>query len=135
MRTLTLAVAALSSGLYVMSFPLMMAAATFVILPVILAFVFSQRFPGAAQRRAAQAEREPVGHQRESHMSDKRTRIGQVGDSWRAAAEDDDDLLHRVPLTSHLEPPFGLSRVEDMTFKMDRLTGSLTQATRSRATT
>lgn len=44
MRTLTLAVAALSSGLYVMSFPLMMAAATFVILPVIVAFVASQRF-------------------------------------------------------------------------------------------
>lgn len=33
MRTLTPAVAALSSGLYVMSFPLMMAAATFVIAP------------------------------------------------------------------------------------------------------
>jgi hypothetical protein len=44
MRTLTLAVAALSSGLYVMSFPLMMAAATFVIVPVIAAFLFSQRF-------------------------------------------------------------------------------------------
>jgi len=44
MRTLTLAVAALSSGLYVMSFPLMMAAATFVILPVIAAFLVSQRF-------------------------------------------------------------------------------------------
>ena len=44
MRTLTLAVAALSSGLYVMSFPLMMAAATFVILPVLAAFLFSQRF-------------------------------------------------------------------------------------------
>jgi multiple sugar transport system permease protein len=44
MRTLTLAVAALSSGLYVMSFPLMMAAATFVILPVILAFLLAQRF-------------------------------------------------------------------------------------------
>jgi multiple sugar transport system permease protein len=44
MRTLTLAVAALSSGLYVMSFPLMMAAATFVIAPVIVAFLFAQRF-------------------------------------------------------------------------------------------
>jgi multiple sugar transport system permease protein len=44
MRTLTLAVAALSSGLYVMSFPLMMAAATFVILPVLAAFLFAQRF-------------------------------------------------------------------------------------------
>jgi multiple sugar transport system permease protein len=44
MRTLTLAVAALSSGLYVMSFPLMMAAATFVILPVMVAFVVAQRF-------------------------------------------------------------------------------------------
>jgi multiple sugar transport system permease protein len=44
MRTLTLAVAALSSGLYVMSFPLMMAAATFVIVPVIVAFLISQRF-------------------------------------------------------------------------------------------
>jgi len=43
MRTLTLAVAALSSGLYVMSFPLMMAAATFVILPVLVAFLFAQR--------------------------------------------------------------------------------------------
>jgi multiple sugar transport system permease protein len=44
MRTLTLAVASLSSGLYVMSFPLMMAAATFVIFPVLLAFLFAQRF-------------------------------------------------------------------------------------------
>jgi multiple sugar transport system permease protein len=44
MRTLTLAVAALSSGLYVMSFPLMMAAATFIIVPVILVFLVSQRF-------------------------------------------------------------------------------------------
>jgi multiple sugar transport system permease protein len=44
MRTLTLAVAALSSGLYVMSFPLMMAAATFVIVPVIVVFLFAQRF-------------------------------------------------------------------------------------------
>ena len=44
MRTLTLAVAALSSGLYVMSFPLMMAAATFVILPVLAAFLLAQRF-------------------------------------------------------------------------------------------
>lgn len=44
MRTLTLAVAALSSGLYVMSFPLMMAAATFVILPVLVVFLFAQRF-------------------------------------------------------------------------------------------
>jgi multiple sugar transport system permease protein len=44
MRTLTLAVAALSSGLYVMSFPLMMAAATFVIAPVLVAFLFAQRF-------------------------------------------------------------------------------------------
>lgn len=44
MRTLTLAVAALSSGLYVMSFPLMMAAATFVIVPVLVAFLFGQRF-------------------------------------------------------------------------------------------
>lgn len=44
MRTLTLAVAALSSGLYVMSFPLMMAAATFVILPVLAAFLFAQRY-------------------------------------------------------------------------------------------
>jgi multiple sugar transport system permease protein len=44
MRTLTLAVAALSSGLYVMSFPLMMAAATFVILPVLTVFLAAQRF-------------------------------------------------------------------------------------------
>jgi multiple sugar transport system permease protein len=44
MRTLTLAVAALSSGLYVMSFPLMMAAATFIIAPVIAVFVLAQRF-------------------------------------------------------------------------------------------
>lgn len=44
MRTLTLAVAALSSGLYVMSFPLMMAAATFVVLPVLVAFLAAQRF-------------------------------------------------------------------------------------------
>jgi multiple sugar transport system permease protein len=44
MRTLTLAVAALSSGLYVMSWPLMMAAATFVIMPVLIAFLFAQRF-------------------------------------------------------------------------------------------
>jgi multiple sugar transport system permease protein len=44
MRTLTLAVSALSSGLYVMSFPLMMAAATFIIAPVILVFLFAQRY-------------------------------------------------------------------------------------------
>ncbi len=44
MRTLTLAVAALSSGLYVMDFPLMMAAATFVILPVLVAFLAAQQF-------------------------------------------------------------------------------------------
>ena len=44
MRTLTLAVAALSSGLYVMSFSLMMAAATFVILPVLVVFLLAQRF-------------------------------------------------------------------------------------------
>jgi multiple sugar transport system permease protein len=44
MRTLTLAVAALSSGLYVMDWPLMMAAATFVIAPVLLAFLLAQRF-------------------------------------------------------------------------------------------
>jgi hypothetical protein len=50
-------------------------------------------------------------------------------------AEDDDDLLHRVPPTSHLEPPFGLSRVEDMAFEMDGLPESLMQATCPRATT
>jgi multiple sugar transport system permease protein len=44
MRTLTLAVAALSAGLYVMSWPLMMAAATFVILPVLVVFLALQRF-------------------------------------------------------------------------------------------
>jgi multiple sugar transport system permease protein len=44
MRTLTLAVAALSTGFYVMSWPLMMAAATFVILPVMVAFLFAQRY-------------------------------------------------------------------------------------------
>lgn len=44
MRTLTLAVAALSSGLYVMSFPLMMAAASFVIVPVLIVFLLAQRF-------------------------------------------------------------------------------------------
>jgi len=44
MRTLTLAVAALSSGLYVESFPTMMAAATFVVLPVLAAFLAAQRF-------------------------------------------------------------------------------------------
>jgi multiple sugar transport system permease protein len=44
MRTLTLAVSSLSSGLYVMSFPLMMAAATFVILPVLVVFILAQRF-------------------------------------------------------------------------------------------
>jgi len=44
MRTLTLAVAALSSGLYVMSFPLMMAAATFIIAPVIAVFLLAQRY-------------------------------------------------------------------------------------------
>lgn len=44
MRTLTLAVAALSAGLYVMDWPLMMAAATFVILPVLLVFLAAQRF-------------------------------------------------------------------------------------------
>jgi multiple sugar transport system permease protein len=44
MRTLTLAVAALSAGLYVMDWPLMMAAATFVIMPVLLVFLVAQRF-------------------------------------------------------------------------------------------
>lgn len=44
MRTLTLAVAALAAGHYVMSWPLMMAAATFVILPVLVAFLLAQRF-------------------------------------------------------------------------------------------
>jgi multiple sugar transport system permease protein len=44
MRTLPLAISALSSGHYVMSWPLLMAGATFVILPVLIAFLLAQRY-------------------------------------------------------------------------------------------
>lgn len=44
MRTLPLAVSALSAGHYVMSWPLMMAGASFVVLPVLLVYVFAQRY-------------------------------------------------------------------------------------------
>jgi len=43
MRTLPLAISALSAGHYVMSWPLLMAGATLVILPVLLAFLLAQR--------------------------------------------------------------------------------------------
>lgn len=44
MRTLPLAVAALAQGLYVMSYPVLMAAATITIIPVIIVFFFAQRY-------------------------------------------------------------------------------------------
>lgn len=44
MRTLPLAISALSAGHYVMSWPLLMAGASFVILPVLVVYLFAQRF-------------------------------------------------------------------------------------------
>jgi multiple sugar transport system permease protein len=44
MRTLPLAISALSAGHYVMSWPLLMAGTTFVILPVLVAFLLAQRY-------------------------------------------------------------------------------------------
>ena len=44
MRTLPLAVAALAQGLYVMSYPVLMAAATITIIPIIVVFFFAQRY-------------------------------------------------------------------------------------------
>ncbi|MGV3615577.1 MAG: carbohydrate ABC transporter permease [Fimbriimonas sp.] len=44
MRTLPLAVSALSAGHYVMSWPLLMAGACFVILPVIVVYLLAQRY-------------------------------------------------------------------------------------------
>lgn len=44
MRTLPLAISALASGHYIMSWPLLMAGSSFVVLPVLLAFVIAQRY-------------------------------------------------------------------------------------------
>ncbi len=44
MRTLPLAIAALSAGHYVMSWPLLMAGACFVIVPVLIIYMFAQRY-------------------------------------------------------------------------------------------
>lgn len=44
MKTLPLAISALSAGHYVMSWPLLMAGATFVILPVLIVYLFAQRY-------------------------------------------------------------------------------------------
>lgn len=44
MKTLPLAISALSAGHYVMSWPLLMAGASFVILPVLIVYVFAQRY-------------------------------------------------------------------------------------------
>ncbi|HEY3413154.1 MAG TPA: carbohydrate ABC transporter permease [Armatimonadota bacterium] len=44
MRTLPLAISALSSGHYVMSWPLLMAGACFVVFPVLIVYIFAQRF-------------------------------------------------------------------------------------------
>jgi len=44
MRTLPLAISALSAGHYVMSWPLLMAGATFVVVPVLIVYLFSQRY-------------------------------------------------------------------------------------------
>ncbi|HEY3269124.1 MAG TPA: carbohydrate ABC transporter permease [Armatimonadota bacterium] len=44
MRTLPLAISALSTGHYVMSWPLLMAGACFVVMPVIVVYIFAQRF-------------------------------------------------------------------------------------------
>jgi multiple sugar transport system permease protein len=44
MKTLPLAISALSAGHYVMSWPLLMAGACFVILPVLIVYVLAQRY-------------------------------------------------------------------------------------------
>lgn len=44
MKTLPLAISALSAGHYVMSWPLMMAGASFVIIPVLIVYLFAQRY-------------------------------------------------------------------------------------------
>ncbi|HWD39109.1 MAG TPA: carbohydrate ABC transporter permease [Fimbriimonas sp.] len=44
MRTLPLAISALSAGHYVMSWPLLMAGASFVVIPVLLVYLFAQRY-------------------------------------------------------------------------------------------
>jgi multiple sugar transport system permease protein len=44
MKTLPLAISSLSSGLYVMSWPLLMAGAAFVVLPVFVVYLFAQRY-------------------------------------------------------------------------------------------
>jgi multiple sugar transport system permease protein len=44
MRTLPLAISALSAGHYVMSWPVLMAGATFVIVPVLIVYFFAQRY-------------------------------------------------------------------------------------------
>lgn len=44
MRTLPLAISALSTGHYVMSWPLLMAGACFVVFPVLIVYIFAQRF-------------------------------------------------------------------------------------------
>lgn len=44
MKTLPLAISSLSSGLYVMSWPLLMAGTSFVVLPVLLVYAFAQRY-------------------------------------------------------------------------------------------
>jgi len=44
MRTLPLAISALSAGHYVMSWPLLMAGASFVVIPVLIVYLFAQRY-------------------------------------------------------------------------------------------
>lgn len=44
MRTLPLAISALSAGHYVMSWPLLMAGATFVVIPVVIVYFLAQRY-------------------------------------------------------------------------------------------
>lgn len=44
MRTLPLAISALSTGHYVMSWPLLMAGASFVVIPVLIVYLFAQRY-------------------------------------------------------------------------------------------
>ncbi|AIE83724.1 carbohydrate ABC transporter permease [Fimbriimonas ginsengisoli] len=44
MRTLPLAISALSAGHYVMSWPLLMAGASFVVIPVLIVYFFAQRY-------------------------------------------------------------------------------------------
>jgi multiple sugar transport system permease protein len=44
MKTLPLAISALSAGHYVMSWPLLMAGATFVVVPVLIVYLLAQRY-------------------------------------------------------------------------------------------